>query len=331
MLRWVCSYRCAAGGARFGYGAGMDVRISYGGGERQVSQVFDWGVGRFRTVSLAMVCVLLAVGLTSASDEAPQGGSAEVGGAEVLDGGLLTTGLVEKSSGPAETAPPAVTAVPRSLTASDGVKIYSDFYRSPRRPTEGVILLFHQAGSNAAEYAPIAPRLNALGFDALAIDQRAGGRMWGVNNRTAVALGRPADFNEAFLDLEAAVVWARREGYRQIVAWGSSYSAASLFRLSNAHPEVTGLLAFSPGEFLGSEFPVKVAAEKVTVPLYVTAGSGSEVFEARTIFEAARSEYKAFGEPVSGVHGSSTLREDRNPQGALANWIPVEQFLEGLK
>ena len=42
------------------------------------------------------------------------------------------------------------------LTASDGVKVYGDFY--PAAPkSDAYILLFHQAGSNRGEYAPIAP------------------------------------------------------------------------------------------------------------------------------------------------------------------------------
>ncbi len=64
-----------------------------------------------------------------------------------------------------------------TITASDGVKVYADFYPAGGN-SQPYILLFHQAGSNRAEYAPIAPRLVKLGFNCLAIDQRSGGDLW---------------------------------------------------------------------------------------------------------------------------------------------------------
>jgi hypothetical protein len=78
---------------------------------------------------------------------------------------------------------------PVSFVTSDNVTIFADYYggRDAGRP---LILLFHQAGSNRAEYAPIAPMLVALGFDALAIDQRSGGSLWGHANETVQHLGR---------------------------------------------------------------------------------------------------------------------------------------------
>lgn len=275
-------------------------------------------VGRLAVLVFALLLVVYA---TAAAELASPIGSAEV---------AVEAPEAAKSPQPSEDTLDESGSLPLLLKAADGVHVYGDFYESKHRPPLGLILLFHQAGSNAAEYWPIAPRLAEEGFDAMAIDQRAGGRMWGVSNRTATALGRQADFNEAFADLEAAVAWAEAQGYRRVLAWGSSYSAASLFRLATAHPDLAALLAFSPGEFLGSEHSVVDTARQVSTPLFVTAGSGSEVIGARQIYEAASSKYKVFGEPVAGVHGSSTLREDRNPQGASANWGPVLEFLHKL-
>ena len=95
-----------------------------------------------------------------------------------------------------------------ALTASDGVKVYGDFYPAARK-SDAYILLFHQAGSNRGEYAPIAPRLAKLGFNCLAIDQRSGAERWGQGNETVRQLGRSADYLDALKDMEAALVWAR--------------------------------------------------------------------------------------------------------------------------
>jgi alpha-beta hydrolase superfamily lysophospholipase len=65
-----------------------------------------------------------------------------------------------------------------SFAASDRVQVLADYYSAGSK-AKPLILLFHQAGSNRGEYATIGPRLAALGFNALAIDQRSGGNAWG--------------------------------------------------------------------------------------------------------------------------------------------------------
>jgi hypothetical protein len=73
-----------------------------------------------------------------------------------------------------EVVPGAALAVPL-----DPAKLFDRL--DQRRPknagfkSQPYILLSHQAGSNRAEYAPIAPRLVKPGFNCLAIDQRSGG------------------------------------------------------------------------------------------------------------------------------------------------------------
>jgi alpha-beta hydrolase superfamily lysophospholipase len=101
-----------------------------------------------------------------------------------------------------------------------------------RRP-KGVILLFHQASSSKAEYATIAPRLAAAGFTALAIDQRSGGSLYGPNE-TASRLDRPATYEDAKADLEAALGWALAR-HLAIILWGSNYSAALVFEVAAEH------------------------------------------------------------------------------------------------
>jgi dienelactone hydrolase len=224
------------------------------------------------------------------------------------------------------------------LTASDGVKVYGTYYPAPgaERP---IILLFHQAGSNRWEYAPIAPKLVAAGFSCLAIDQRAdedsdrpAGQMWGHANETIAHLGKSASFLDALEDLEAALAWARaRDPHRKVIIWGSSYSASLVFLLAAKHPgEVAGLLSFSPGEYFPDKHMVEDAAAKVTVPVFVTsAKDSSEIARARAIVDAVanKATRTQYVPTVAGVHGSSTLRTDRDPQGAASNWQAVLAFL----
>ncbi len=214
-----------------------------------------------------------------------------------------------------------------TLKADDGVTVYGKLYSADH--PKAIILLFHQAGSNSAEYAPIAPKLVEMGFSALAIDQRSGGNMFDYVNQTAKHLGRAATYLEAQKDLEAAFAYAKGQ-HLPIVLWGSSYSSSLIFLLAAKHPgEVKALLSFSPGEYLGSPDMVKNAAAQDNLPIFVTqAKDQEEIDKAKTIFSASPAAFKVqFVPTVAGVHGSSTLRADRNAQGAAENWQAVTAFL----
>ena len=63
--------------------------------------------------------------------------------------------------------------------ASDGVSITADLYLAHADLNKPLIVLCHQAGWSRGEYREIAPKLNALGFNCIAIDQRSGGSING--------------------------------------------------------------------------------------------------------------------------------------------------------
>ncbi len=217
--------------------------------------------------------------------------------------------------------------VPVALRASDGIGIAGLYYQAPR--PKGIILLFHQAGSSKAEYATIAPRLVGLGYSALAIDQRSGGALFGPNE-TAARLKHPATYLQAKADLIAALDWAKIKKL-PVILWGSSYSAALVFEVAAEHPEVSAVLAFSPGEYLGDGKPVALAASRIRVPIFLTSSSDAqEIQAARAILAASPSSAKTQYVPRIGVHGTSTLIAARDPKGAADNWTHVVAFLSTL-
>lgn len=220
----------------------------------------------------------------------------------------------------------AAAPAPVSLRAADGVVVHALRYDAAR--PRATVLLFHQAGSSKGEYAAIAPRLAAAGFAALAIDQRAGGGLYG-RNQTAAALPRPATYLEAERDLEAAFAWARAR-HRPVVLWGSSYSAALVFRLAARHPgQVAAVLAFSPGEYLDDKHAIAAAVTKVTAPVFVTSASTPpEIAAARAILSTTPARVRVQYRPVHGIHGASTLIAAKNPAGAADTWRAVTAFLD---
>ncbi len=228
--------------------------------------------------------------------------------------------LVGASAGAAE---------PVTLTAADGVKVFGTLWRV-NRPNAPVILAFHQAGSSAGEYAPIAPRLVAAGYTVLAIDQRSGDGLYGPN-RTAAAFGREAKYDEALPDLEAALAWSRDEAKgAPVVVVGSSYSAALVFVLAAAHPaDIAAVVAFSPGEYLAMPHEVARAATNVAAAVWIDqASSADEIARSAAVLKAVPvSDKTQFVAKGKSVHGASTLRSDKNPSGAEAHWLALLAFL----
>lgn len=223
-------------------------------------------------------------------------------------------------------------AEPVTLTTADSVAVFGEYYGTGDK-SRPLILLFHMAESNRGEYETIAPRLNALGFNALAIDQRAGGRLWGRDNATVRKLGRSTGFTEALPDIEAAIAYAKSSGHSgKLILMGSSYSASLVFAAAAKHPdEVAAVLSFSPGEYFGPRLNVGAAAARLHVPVFVTsADDAGEIGAARAIIAGVKGPKTQFI-PKAGNHGASTLREDRNRAGAAENWRAVEAFLTGLK
>ncbi|MBX9684334.1 MAG: alpha/beta hydrolase [Hyphomicrobium sp.] len=221
--------------------------------------------------------------------------------------------------------------VPLKLTAADGVTVYGNTYAATV-PAKATVLLFHQAASNAGEYSSIAPMLVKMGYDVIAIDQRSGGVRFGQSNQTVKALGGSSDYLDALPDLEAALAHARKTAPdKPVIIWGSSYSAALVFLLAAQHPsDVAAVLAFSPGEYLGRA-SVADAAHKIKAPVFVTSASDDgEIQAAKAILAATSANVRDQYIPKSGVHGSSTLREDSNPSGAAAGWAAVTAFLAKL-
>ena len=216
------------------------------------------------------------------------------------------------------------------LTAADGVAVFADAYTHEGDVLRGTIVLFHQADSNAAEYATIAPRLAALGFDALAVDQRSGGSMFMATNRTATALGRAATYEAALPDMQAAldyVITAPNTG--PVILWGSSYSSSlALVLAAQNQGKVDAVMSFSPGEYFAG-IKVADAAATLTIPVYLSSsGTDSEMEQVVAIASGIAANLVTIDDPTAGRHGSSTLIEASNRGGWADNWIPVGAFLD---
>jgi len=230
----------------------------------------------------------------------------------------------------------AALAITTSFTAqaTDGVTVYGEIYTAPGTPKSApLILLFHQGGGDSrGEYTPLVPRLLDAGYNLVAIDQRRGGERFDGVNRTLADVGDTEySYCDVMPDLEAALAYARHHGFSgKAAAWGSSYSAALVFKLGVDHPgELDAIVAFSPasGEPMAGCMP-EPYSEQVTQPvLALRPGNELEVpyvpGQMELFAEHGHQTYVA--DP--GVHGSSMLNETRVGAPTDETWRVVLEFL----
>lgn len=226
-----------------------------------------------------------------------------------------------------------------SFLTEDGVRVFGDWYGAGVDKGEPVILLFHQGGGDArGEYADIAPRLVANGFHVLAIDQRNGGDVFQSTNRTIGHMGADyvePGYCEAYPDLIGALRYVRKQNYAgKLIAWGSSYSAALVFRLAAENPsEISGLLAFSPaaGPPL-ADCPLAAHLDLIKVPAVAFRPAREYAIEsvAEQMKQLAAAGVETYvADP--GVHGSSMLNARRVKASTEDTWQVVLSFLSKVK
>lgn len=210
--------------------------------------------------------------------------------------------------------------------SGDGLLITADQYHL--KNTAPTIVLCHQAGWSRGEYLEIAPKLNALGFNCIAIDQRSGGGINEVTNETAKRAeeqGKDVAYIDAKQDINAAVAKAKELYGQKVILWGSSYSSALALIVATENEDVEKVLSFSPGEYLN---PVKVGESITTLdkPSFL-ASSKNERAQTKLLFDAIASAEKTQFTPAgNGEHGSRALWEEKADNAEY--WVAVKAFLE---
>jgi len=218
------------------------------------------------------------------------------------------------------------------FSSKDGLIISADLYEvDPNKP---VILLCHQAGYNKYEYADIAPRLNKMGFNALAIDQRSGGTFANKQNDThnqAIQNGNDGiDYTDATQDIESAISYLSDKYKQKIIVWGSSYSSALALHIAEKNKNVKAIISFSPGDYFGDKLPsLKKVFPKIEQPFLVTSSKAEskDLKELLTNLEQNNSQLQ-FIPNSDGFHGSRALWIDQ--KGSEEYWIAIKSFLSEI-
>lgn len=223
-----------------------------------------------------------------------------------------------------------------NFPSKDSLEITADLY-SKFPHNAPFIILFHQAGFSRGEYRAIAPELNNLGFNAMAIDQRSGKEANSVVNETvkrAAKKNLPDSYLNALQDMEAAINFVKNNYANQkVIIWGSSYSAALALKIAGDHPNlVDGVLAFSPGEYferLGkSPTFIQESVKNLQIPVFITSGK-AEKNRWWAIYNSIPSQKRSYFLPkTKGIHGSRALWESTPEHSEY--WVAVKKFLQNF-
>lgn len=196
------------------------------------------------------------------------------------------------------------------------------------------ILLCHQARFNKFEYAATAERLNQMGFNCMAIDQRSGGPIGSTQNETylrAVKANKGTDYVDAEVDIVAALNFINANYSEKVILWGSSYSSTLALYLAAEREDISAVISFSPGNYLadvkGSLIEKLEAFDK---PMFLTS-SKSEAKYVEALLEKHKLQEKQvqFVPEGPGHHGSRALW--KNQQGGEEYWKAITEFLNSIK
>ncbi len=220
--------------------------------------------------------------------------------------------------------------------ATDGLEVTGDLYMSHDKSAP-FIVLFHQAGWSRGEYLEIAPKLNKMGFNCLAVDLRSGRAVNGVKNLTnqsAKEAGKSTTYIDAIPDLLGAIDHVK-DNYAQgkLVIWGSSYSSALALKIVGDNPDkIDAVIAFAPGEYFGNRAKsryITSSAKNITKPVFITSAK-NEKNNWWGIYEAIPAGNKTYYLPqTTGNHGSRALWEKFSDNGGY--WEAVTKFLNSIK
>lgn len=213
----------------------------------------------------------------------------------------------------------------------DSLTITANLYHNDN--TLPVIVLCHQAGFNKFEYTKIAQTLHEKGYNCIAIDQRSGGHVLESFNETfsvAEQNGASVEFVDAEQDIIAAINYASKRYNKNIILWGSSYSATLALHNINENKNIDAVIAFSPGSYLDPfKGSLKDKLNITEMPMFITS-SKEEAGEITALLEGSQLNENQihFIPKEEGSHGSSALwKTGKNNQ---EYWQAIFNFLERI-
>lgn len=215
----------------------------------------------------------------------------------------------------------------------DNINITADLYLIENKNAP-FIILFHRAKWSRGEYLEIAPKLNKLGFNCMAVDQRSGNKINKVKNQTFLEAKKAdlfTDYEDALPDVEASILYVKNNFKpTKLILWGSSYSASlSIVAATKFQKDLSAVITFSPGEYFTIDGQkIEAFSSKLKIPVFMTSKK-HEYKTCKKIFDPIKSKRKTLFKPEeNGAHGSEALWEQT--KGYKLYWKALEDFLKKI-
>ena len=181
-----------------------------------------------------------------------------------------------------------------TIDSPDGVRLVGSFYEAPK-PDSPALLLLHQWQSDRHSYDEFAKKMQAAGFNVLAIDGRGFGESTKKADGSTVSAGRMnTDVQSMLGDVAAAFDHLAKNKMvdpKRIGIVGASYGSSLALIFAAARPEVAALALLSPGLDYFGNMPTTPAIKK---------------YGRRPVFMAAAEDDKESAEAVKSLGGGDT-------------------------
>ncbi len=219
-----------------------------------------------------------------------------------------------------------------SFVASDKLIVTADLYlRDKGMP---YIILLHQENSSRGEYREIAPKLQKLGFNCLAVDLRNGKESNYIQNETVEQAHEnniPSTTLDCEKDIKAAIDYVAKTAIKnKCILLGSSFSASLAMKVSNHNKFVMAVAVFSPGEYFSPAYKLQDWLVDFNQLLFAASTKREYPF-ATEFLKDIPSQYLTRFQPSSGdgVHGAPALWNDNPTSGEY--WMSLMMFLKKVK
>jgi pimeloyl-ACP methyl ester carboxylesterase len=219
------------------------------------------------------------------------------------------------------------------LMTPDKVVVTADLYM-PNPENATFIILCHQANYSRGEYIEIAPKLNALGYNCMAVDLRSGDEINGIENQTfkfADSLKMQTRYTDAYLDMKTSLSYIRNKyPTAKVILFGSAYSGSLALKMAGDNPAgIAGVIAFSPGEYFSAfgwnRDIIQTSSSRIKCPVFITSAR-SEEDQWRKIYNAIPVQTKVSFLPTHDGKNGAKVLWSAFPESE-EYWMALKNFL----
>jgi len=204
----------------------------------------------------------------------------------------------------------AADALPVEFPTADGITVRGD---AQGDGAHGVLLL-HDEGGSAADWAEFSGHLSQAGFRVLSVDLRGHGRTGG-------AAPNEEDWVKMTSEVKAGIAWLRSKGATQVTLVGARIGGSLALQVASADPAISGVAVLSP---VLSAHGVKLGGALAGLASRPTlfVASREDVASLRAI-DTIRSVVPSVGvaPPVESGAGAGLLSRAANLETDLINWV----------